>query len=448
MSTSAQLRRKYLRRSDHKTLAIAALGGMLEVYDFIIFVFLALYLGPLFFPPDMPHWLSSLQGFGIFSAGYLARPLGGLLLAHYADRHGRKRAFSMSMLLMGLPCLLIGLMPTYDQIGYLAALILLLLRVLQGAAVGGEVPNAWVFVAEHVSAHRRGYALGILQAGLTLGYLLGTITVAQLTRHYSEQDMLAYAWRIPFLLGGVFALIGLMLRRLLAETPAFLAMRARPKTALPVSQVLSLHRHALIPAVLLSCTLTTIIVILVVVTPYLMQQHFGLAAERTFWLSSIGIACLNVGCVLAGACCDRIGVWRSTIIYSLLMPLGILTLYASLTYNTDWLAPAYAIAGLACGLVGTIPSVLVTLFPAALRVSGISLAYNTTYSLCASLSPLALIALTPWSVWVCVMFATLMATVSLMTALRHCRPHTQLVVAGLPDKAWQQAQNDLMRPRL
>ncbi len=99
-------------RSDYRTLGLAALGGALEIYDFIIFVFFALTLSQLFFPPDMPEWLRLLQSFGIFVTGYLARPLGGILMAHFADHLGRKRVFSLSILMMALPCLLIGVMPT------------------------------------------------------------------------------------------------------------------------------------------------------------------------------------------------------------------------------------------------------------------------------------------------------------------------------------------------
>lgn len=99
-------------RGDHRTLGLAALGGALEIYDFIIFVFFALTLSQLFFPPEMPEWLRLLQSFGIFVTGYLARPLGGILMAHFADHLGRKRVFSLSILMMALPCLLIGVMPT------------------------------------------------------------------------------------------------------------------------------------------------------------------------------------------------------------------------------------------------------------------------------------------------------------------------------------------------
>ncbi|MCU1716288.1 MFS transporter [Pseudomonas sp. 5P_3.1_Bac2] len=406
-------------RSAYKTLGLAALGGALEIYDFIIFVFFALTLSELFFPPEMPEWLRLLQSFGIFVTGYLARPLGGILLAHFADRLGRKRVFSLSILLMAGPCLVIGLMPTYAQIGYWAPLLLLLLRVLQGAAVGGEVPSAWVFVAEHAPKGHRGYALGMLQAGLTFGYLLGAITATLLTRIYSQAEILDFAWRIPFILGGVFGLVGVWLRRWLQETPVFLALQEQRQEAgpLPLAQVWREHRRSIVPALLLTCLLTSAVVMLVVVTPTLMQRHFAIAASHAFALSSLGIMCLNIGCVLAGRLADRIGAWRAVLLYSLLLPLGAGALYASLILDQSWLALGYAVAGLACGVVGAVPSLMVGLFPAAVRVSGISVTYNLAYALWASITPLLLLALTPWSPWLIVGFCAVMGAVGVLTVL-------------------------------
>ncbi|RML37688.1 Major facilitator family transporter [Pseudomonas savastanoi pv. glycinea] len=405
-------------RADYKTLGLAALGGALEIYDFIIFVFFALTLSQLFFPPDMPEWLRLLQSFGIFVTGYLARPLGGILMAHFADRLGRKRVFSLSILMMALPCLLIGIMPTYAQIGYWAPLVLLALRILQGAAVGGEVPSAWVFVAEHAPQGHRGYALGVLQAGLTFGYLLGALTATWLARVFSPGEILDWAWRIPFLLGGVFGVVGVWLRRWLNETPVFIAMHAQRENlpALPLGQVLRDHRQSLLPAALLTFVLTSAVVVLVVITPTVMQQRFGISASNTFALSAVGIVFLNIGCVLAGMLVDRIGAWRGVIIYSLLLPLGIGVLYASLIQQWMPLSIAYAIEGLACGVVGVVPSVMVGLFPANIRVSGISFTYNIAYAFWASTTPLLLIALMPWNIWVCVLYSLVMGIVGLTTA--------------------------------
>lgn len=409
-----------LSRGDHKTLGLAALGGALEIYDFIIFVFFALTLSQLFFPPEMPEWLRLLQSFGIFVTGYLARPLGGILMAHFADHLGRKKVFSLSILMMALPCLLIGVMPTYADIGYAAPLILLALRILQGAAVGGEVPSAWTFVAEHAPVGRRGYALGFLQAGLTFGYLLGALTATLLAKVFTPQEILDFAWRYPFLLGGVFGVIGVWLRRWLSETPIFLALerqRSDRPVEFPLRAVLREHRRALVPAALLTCVLTSAVVVLVVITPTVMQQRFGMSAGHTFALSSIGIVFLNIGCVLAGMLVDRIGAWRALILYSLLLPLGIGALYGSLVAGWDSVDIAYALAGLACGVVGVVPSVMVGLFPARIRVSGISFTYNVAYALWASTTPLMLIALMPWSPWVCVAFCAAMGLVGVLTAM-------------------------------
>lgn len=405
-------------RSDYKTLGLAALGGALEIYDFIIFVFFALTLSQLFFPPQMPEWLRLLQSFGIFVTGYLARPLGGILMAHFADRLGRKKVFSLSILMMALPCLLIGIMPTYAQIGYFAPLLLLALRILQGAAVGGEVPSAWVFVAEHAPVGHRGYALGFLQAGLTFGYLIGALTATLLAQVFTPAEVLDYAWRYPFLLGGVFGVIGVWLRRWLSETPVFMAMEAQreARLELPLRTVLREHRLAMLPAMILTCVLTSAVVVFVVITPTMMQKTFGMTAGHTFALSALGIVFLNIGCVIAGRLVDRIGAWRTVMLYSLLLPLGIGVLYSCLISGGDWVGLAYAIAGLSCGVVGAVPSVMVSLFPARIRVSGISFTYNIAYAAWASVTPLLLIGLMPWSPWICVMFCAVMGAVGVGSA--------------------------------
>lgn len=405
-------------RSDYKTLGLAALGGALEIYDFIIFVFFALTLSQLFFPPEMPEWLRLLQSFGIFVTGYLARPLGGILMAHFADRLGRKKVFSLSILMMALPCLLIGIMPTYAQIGYFAPLLLLALRVLQGAAVGGEVPSAWVFVAEHAPRAHRGYALGFLQAGLTFGYLLGALTATLLARVFSPEEILDHAWRYPFLLGGVFGVIGVWLRRWLSETPVFMALQNQRDSAgeLPLRTVLREHRLAILPALILTCVLTSAVVVFVVITPTMMQKSFGMSASHTFALSSLGIVFLNIGCILAGLIVDRLGAWRTVMLYSVLLPLGIAVLYGCLISGGEWIGLAYAIAGLGCGVVGAVPSVMVSLFPPRIRVSGISFTYNIAYALWASTTPLLLIALMPWSPWICVIYCAVMGAVGAASA--------------------------------
>ena len=198
-----------LTRHDIKTLALAAVGGALEFYDFVIFAFFALVIGERFFPADLPDWLRQLQTFALFAAGYLARPLGGVVLAHYGDKLGRKKTFTLSILMTALPTTVMGLLPDYASIGIAAPIIMLLLRVLQGAAIGGEVPGAWVFVSEHVPSSRVGVACGLLTSGLTLGIILGSLITQGLTYLLPAGLLADIGWRIAFLIGGGFGLMGM-----------------------------------------------------------------------------------------------------------------------------------------------------------------------------------------------------------------------------------------------
>jgi len=145
---------KTLTKADFRTLGLATLGGALEFYEFNIFVFFANQIGQLFFPAEIPDWLRQFQTFGLFAVAYFARPLGGIIMGHFGDLIGRKRIFTFSIILMALPTLAIGLLPSYSAIGICAPIALLIFRVLQGAALGGEIPGAWVFVSEHVPSNR------------------------------------------------------------------------------------------------------------------------------------------------------------------------------------------------------------------------------------------------------------------------------------------------------
>ena len=387
--TAAGSDSRALSRTELRTLALAALGGALEFYDFIIFVFFAGTIGQLFFPADTPDWLRQAQTFGLFAAGYFARPLGGVLMAHFGDRDGRKRMFMLSVLLMALPTLAIGLLPTYATLGYAAPLALLVLRILQGAAVGGEVPGAWTFVAEHVPARRIGFACGTLTAGLTAGILLGSLVAAAVNRNLAPADVLAFGWRIAFLLGGVFGLCAVFLRRMLAETPVFEELRRRRELVqgLPLRTVLAGHGGAVAYSMLLTWLLTAAIVVVILLTPTLLQTLFKIPAATALGANSIATLSLTIGCIAFGAFADRIGATRALAIGCVALFCAVLALYAGVARDPRQLVVLYAIAGFCVGVVGIIPTLLVQAFPPAIRYSGISFAYNVAYAVFGGLTP-------------------------------------------------------------
>jgi MFS family permease len=378
-----------LNRSDAKTLLLSALGGALEFYDFIIFVFLAAVIAKLFFPADMPEWLRQLQTYGIFAAGYLARPLGGIVMAHFGDRVGRKRMFALSVFLMALPTLGIGLLPTYATVGLWAPLALLLLRMLQGAAVGGEIPGAWVFVAEHAPINRTGLACATLTAGLTTGILLGSLVAAALTRHYAPEQVLAFGWRLPFLLGGVFGLVAVYLRRWLDETPVFEELRRRKALAqeLPLKLVLRQHAMAVLRSILVTWVLTAAIVVVILMTPTLLQKLYGVTAAQALSANSIATLTLTLGCIGGGLLADRFGPGRILSLGCTLLLLSTYALYLGVAHNPAWLVPLYALAGLFVAIVGVIPLIMVRDFPPAVRFTGLSFSYNVAYAVFGGFTP-------------------------------------------------------------
>ncbi|MGF9563603.1 MFS transporter [Neorhizobium sp. JUb45] len=380
-----------LTAQDFRTLGLAALGGALEFYDFIIFVFFAAVIGKLFFPADMPEWLVLIQTFGIFAAGYLVRPLGGIVLAHFGDLFGRKRVFAFSILLMALSTLGMAIMPTYATIGVLAPILLVLMRVLQGAAIGGEVPGAWTFVAEHVPLRRVGFACGFLTSGLSLGILLGSSIATVINTVFTPEDVAAYAWRIPFLLGGVFGLLAVWLRRWLQETPIFTEMKASRALApeLPLKTVLRDHGRGVIISMLLTWVLSAAIVVTTLMTATLLQKIYGYTAQQSLAATSFGTVFLIFSTSAAGAIVDRIGSGRFFTVGGVLFGAATSAFYSYASTSITVMFALYAVMGLAVGMVGAVPYVMVRAFPARVRFSGLSFSYNVAYAIFGGLTPIA-----------------------------------------------------------
>jgi MFS transporter, MHS family, proline/betaine transporter len=386
-----------LSRKDYRTLVLAALGGALEFYDFIIFVFFAVVIGQLFFPPDMPDWLRQLQTFGIFAAGYLARPLGGVVMAHFGDLLGRKRMFMLSIFLMAVPTLAIGLLPTYVVIGIWAPILLLVLRVLQGAAIGGEVPGAWVFVSEHVPPRLVGFACGTLTAGLTGGILLGSLVATAINKLYTPTELLTQGWRVPFIIGGMFGLLAAWLRQWLHETPVFKEMQARQALAneLPLKTVIREHRPAVILTMLMTWLLSAAIVVMILMTPPLVQKLYAIPAATALQANSIATLFLSLGCVVFGALADRYGAARVLMAGCAMLGITSALFYQQMSISPQNINGLYGLCGFFVGVIGVVPSVAVMAFPPVVRFSGLSFSYNVAYAIFGGLTPVVVSLLLP-----------------------------------------------------
>src|SRR5216684_5028631 len=209
----------------------SGLGTMIEWYDFYIFGSLAVVMSELMFPKGDPVW-ALIKTWALFATGFIVRPFGALVFGRIGDMIGRKYAFLVTLTIMGLSTFIIGLLPTYAQIGIAAPLILLVLRLLQGLALGGEYGGAAVYVAEHVPDNKRGYYTSFIQITATLGLFVSLGVVLAVKKMVPDADFKAWGWRIPFLLSIILVGMSLYIRLKLAESPLYASLKSAGKTSI------------------------------------------------------------------------------------------------------------------------------------------------------------------------------------------------------------------------
>lgn len=372
-----------------RMLGIAAAGGALEFYDFVIFVFFADIISVLFFPPGLPRWLATMQTFGIFATGYVFRPLGGIVLAHFGDLFGRKRVFAFSILLMAASTLCVGLLPSYKMIGPVAPVLLVLLRITQGIAIGGEVPGAWIFVAEHVPHNRRAVACALVCAGLSVGVFVGAGLSGLLSLVLSPASMLEFGWRIPFLLGGLFGLVAVRLRRMLHETPIFVALRARRVLVpeLPIGVVIRTHLRGVAISAICTWILSGSVVILTLMVPTILQGAHHFERSTAMISTTTSSIFLGVGVMVGGLVYDRVGAGWFFLLGGGLLAVGGCAFFSIAMVELSYVYALSALIGFCGAIIAGVPVAMVSCFPPAVRFSGVSFSYNVTYAVAGGTTP-------------------------------------------------------------
>lgn len=281
------------------------LGTAVEFYDFLVYgTVAALVFGELFFPGADPA-VGTIAAFGTFAAGYVARPIGGIVFGHFGDRLGRKRMLLLTMGLMGGASFLIGLLPTYDTIGVWAPVLLITLRVLQGIAIGGEWGGATLMVVEHAGDRRRGLWSSFTQMGAPLGSLISAAVVAMVSTLPKDQ-FAAWGWRVPFLLSVLLLGVGLFVRLQVVESPLFAEVRKdRAESRLPILDVLKRPR----PVLLACCVGIGAFTAQSLLTSYLISYATGIGHPRPQVLTALTVSAAVALVVLpcASALSDRIG---------------------------------------------------------------------------------------------------------------------------------------------
>lgn len=363
-----------------RPVAAAAVGNILEWYDFSVYLLFAPYIAAAIFPGG-GAMVETVKALLVFGVGFVARPLGALAIGYYGDVAGRRAALTLTFTLMALGTLLIACAPTHASAGAAAPMIVLAGRLLQGFSAGGEIGGAAAFLIEHSPSDRRGVAASGLQASMALSNILGAIVVLGTGAMLSEDAIASGGWRLPFLLGLAIVPIGLWLRAHVEETPSFIAGRARS----PLRKLKGQGR-AIATGFGLSALWGVGIYALVIFMPVFLRQTLAIDGDILFLTSILGNLALLGGSLLGGCASDQFGRWRTLALAAmalLLTPLPLLALVGG--HATPLLLfvvqPALCIV---TGLyAGAAPAALAELYPAPVRSTATSIAYN------AAITPLA-----------------------------------------------------------
>ncbi|MDQ0346920.1 MFS transporter [Ancylobacter vacuolatus] len=370
-----------------RALLAGALGNALEWYDFAAYGFLAAIFAKNFFP-DSDAFVGLIAAFGIFAASFIMRPVGGIVFGHIGDRYGRRQALFISAATMTASTVAIGLLPTYAAIGAAAPALLLVLRLLQGLSIGGEYTTSAIFLAENAKVRRRGLIASFAGCGASGGTLLGSAVGAATATLMSTDDLIAWGWRIPFLLGILLGGFTLYLRGSSQERAA----PARPHRVgrLPLVEALRADGREMIRAAVLNLTLGVSFYMLFVYLTTYMQQVDGLTERLSLQINTISmVVVLGLAPVFA-ALSDRVG--RKPVVCGGLI--GFVLFSWPLFLLLDSGDAFYALAGqlgfavLMAAYAGPMPCVLVEMFRPATRCTALSLSYNLALGLAGGTAPM------------------------------------------------------------
>ena len=401
------------------------IGTTIEWYDFFLYgTAAALVFNQLFFPTVDPL-TGTMAAFGTYAVGFFARPLGGIVFGHYGDKIGRKSMLVTTLMLMGVATVLIGLLPTYDQIGMAAPLLLVLLRFVQGFGVGGEWGGAVLMAVEHSKAGRRGYHASWVQAGVPVGMLLANGVFMVFSR-MEESAFLSWGWRVPFLLGVLLLGVGMFIRLKIVESPVFLetqrAMAAKEaeQKHVPILAVIREHPRNVLLAMGARFAENAFFYIFTVLALSYGSQQLGMAKGDLLNAVLLGSAVQLAAIPAFGALSDRLGrrpVYLGGAVFLLLFAFPFFWMVE--TRDMVWVMAAVVIGLIGhSAMYGPQAAFFSELFGTRVRYSGASLGYQLASPLAGGLAPLIATWLLGWSEgrpWPVALYLIGMAAVTLVS---------------------------------
>ena len=377
-------------RSQWRVIILSSLGGALEFYDFVVYSTFAQYIGAAFFPASNPLG-SLMRSFAVFAAGYLARPLGGIVFSHFGDRYGRRRVFIIAMLVMSSATVGMGLLPPYAKVGLWATFGIVALRLVQGFCLGGELPGAITYVVE-TAPRRAGFASGFIFFCVNTGVALASGLGIAVQRLLTPDQVERFGWRIGFLFGGVCGLISFYLRLSLSETEEFKRMRhaAARRPLLELLRTLPVPVFVAIGSMIATAGFNGLFFMMPAFLPQVMHYPALDSVEAQF----VGLVVLSFGLLTTAWLGDRIP--RRWILGSggLLLATLAFPFFNALEAHSTGLIALFIFAGLAASFVnGPMCGVVGDLFPTRIRFSGVAVSFNLAFTLFSGPAPVVSTAL-------------------------------------------------------
>ena len=361
------------QKISRKTLVGALIGNVLEYYDVALYGYLAVMLAPIFFPPTANSWVAVAESFLVFGVSFFVRPLGSLIFGHYGDKLGRKNVLAVTMIMAAVPTFGVGILPSYETIGIMAPIILIIVRIFHGLSVGGECAGVTSFLIEHSSKEQNNFIGSLMPTTASLGAVVGVF----LTAFFTMEFMPEWGWRIPFLLGGLTGFFGYYIRMRLTETPEFEKIKSQNLDYPIKSVIVNRWRSMIYVIAVVSATVVPFQISLFYMNQVIINElHFS-----TSFAMMVG-ALLTASTVLlmpiVGYYGDRIGT-RSLLYYSIFLTSFLSYPLFSQMYDPSIMKVLLLQVLLLTSTVGVqaaLPNFMANLFPTKERYSGMAVSHS------------------------------------------------------------------------
>jgi len=373
-----------------KVIASTMIGNGLEWYDYALYGTFTALISKHFFPAG-DEAVALIATFGIFAIGFLMRPLGAMFFGYIGDKFGRKNALALSILLMAFPTACIGLLPTYQSIGIWAPILLTVIRLVQGVAVGGEFGGSIVYLVEHATEKNRNFIGSLTMLSMLIGLLCGAMIATALAEFLSAEDFDNFGWRIPFILGFFIGIVGLYIRSKLDESPAFIeAKDAGHTTDKPISDAIKQNYREILLGIGIYLAVTIPFYIQTVFMPSFMVKFLGFTTADALLIFSFSLVTMMIVAPISAIWADkrdRERLLQAILILYLLFAIPYVALLDIKDFTFAFVSQI-AFSILLGAYIAPIPTLVVELFPTKTRYTGMSLACNLAAAIFGGTSPI------------------------------------------------------------